>query len=98
MRHVIVPLDVVEVHGVGDAVDLIEVAQVAPQVRIVDDPTQIALEMAEIDSIEPDERDEQAPIGFERLRSEQIAPLGEPRLEQIERLEDAACRGLICRL
>src|SRR5580765_5217437 len=64
---VVVPLDVVEVHGVGDAVGLIEVFEVAEEVGIVDDPPEVALEMAMVDGVEAYEGDEQAPIGFDEL-------------------------------
>src|SRR4029077_14715174 len=64
---VVVPLDVVEVHGVGDAVGLIEVFEVAEEVGVVDDPPEVALEMAVVDGIEAYEGDEQAPIGFDEL-------------------------------
>ena len=67
VRHVIMPLDVVEVHGVGDAVGLIEVFEVAEEVRVVDDPPKVALEMTVVDSVEAYEGDEQAPVGFNKL-------------------------------
>ncbi len=65
--HVVMPLDVVEVHGVGDAVGLIEVFEVAEEVGVVDDPPEVAFEMAMVDGVEAYERDEQAPIGFDEL-------------------------------
>ena len=64
---VVMPLDVVEVDGVGDAVGLIEVFEVAEEVRVVDDAPEVALEMAVIDGVEAHEGDEQAPIGFDEL-------------------------------
>ena len=64
---VVVALDVVEVDGVGDAVGLIEVFEVAEEVGIVDDPPEVALEMAMVDGVEAYEGDEQAPIGFDEL-------------------------------
>ena len=64
---VVMPLDVVEVDGVGDAVGLIEVFEVAEEVRVVDDPSEVALEMAVVDSVEAYEGDEQAPVGFNEL-------------------------------
>ena len=64
---VVVPLDVVEVHGVGDAVGLIEVFQVAEEVWVIDDSPEVALEMAMIDGVEAHKGDEQAPIGFDEL-------------------------------
>ena len=64
---VVVPLDVVEVHGVGDAVGLIEVFEVAKEVWVIDDSPEVALEMAVVDGVEAHEGDEQAPIGFDEL-------------------------------
>ena len=64
---VVMPLDVVEVHGVGDAVGLIEVFEVAEEVGVVDDPPEVALEMAVVDGVEAYEGNEQAPIGFDKL-------------------------------
>ena len=37
---VIVPLDVIDVHGLGDARHLIEIAQIIREIRIVDDAAQ----------------------------------------------------------
>ena len=67
MGDVVVPLDVVKVHGVGDAVGLIEVFEVAEEVRIVDDSPNVALEMTMVDVVEAHEGDEQAPVGFDEL-------------------------------
>jgi len=64
---VVMPLDVVEVHGVGDAVGLIEVFEVAEEVRVVDDSPEVALKMAVVDGVEAHEGDEQAPVGFDEL-------------------------------
>ena len=64
---VVMPLDVIEVYSVGDAVGLIEVFEVAEEVRVVDDPPEVALKMAVVNSVEAHESDEQAPIGFDEL-------------------------------
>ena len=64
---VVMPLDVVEVHCLGDTVGLIEVFEVAEEVRVVDDPPEIALKMAMVDGVEAHEGDEQAPVGFDEL-------------------------------
>ena len=64
---VVMPLDMVEVHGVGDAVGLIEVFEVAEEVGVVNDPPEVALEMAVVDGVEAYEGDEQAPVGFDEL-------------------------------
>ena len=67
MGDVVVPFDVVEVHGVGNAVDLIEIFEVAEEVGVVDDPPDVAFEMTVVDGVEAYEGDEQAPIGFDEL-------------------------------
>ena len=64
---VVMPLNMVEVHGVGDAVALIEVFEVAEEVGVVDDPPDVAFEMTVVDGVEAYEGDEQAPIGFDEL-------------------------------
>ena len=64
VRDVIMPLDVVEVDRVGDAVDLVEISQVAEEMAIVDDPAEVALEMAVVDGIEPYQRHERAANPF----------------------------------
>ena len=64
---VVVPLDVIEVYGIGDAVGLIEVFEVTEEVGVVDDPPKVAFEMAVVDGVEAYEGNEQAPIGFDKL-------------------------------
>ena len=68
VRDVIVPLDLIEIDRFGDAVDLIEIAQIAVEVRIVGDAAKIALEVTVVNGIEAHERHEESPVGFERLR------------------------------
>ena len=75
MRHVVVALDVVEVDGTRDAGLLIQVHQVALQVWIIDDAADIAFEMAVINDVEPNERAEKSPIGFDDTIVEQITAL-----------------------
>lgn len=77
---VVVPLDVIEVHGVGDAVGLIEVFEVAEEVGVVDDSPEIAFKMAVVDGVKTHESDEQAPIGLDELRAEKIALARQPRI------------------
>ena len=67
MGDVVVPFNMVEVHGVGNAVDLIEIFEVAEEVGVVDDPPDVAFEMTVVDGVEAYEGDEQAPIGFDEL-------------------------------
>jgi hypothetical protein len=54
MAAVIRTLDVVEAHRLRDAGHLIELAQVSPQIGIVDDAPHVALEVAVIDRVETD--------------------------------------------
>jgi hypothetical protein len=61
---VIMPLDLIDAHGLGYARRLIKVAQITPEIGIVGNAPQVALEMAVIDAVETDQRREQTPIGF----------------------------------
>lgn len=65
-------LDVLEVHGLFDAGDLIELPKVAAQVGIVGDPANVSLKVAEIDRIETHQGREQAPIRFRQTVTDQI--------------------------
>ena len=55
VRHVVVPLDVVEVHRLCDARradrDRVDTAKI----RVVDDPSQVAFEVAVINGVEADQ-------------------------------------------
>jgi hypothetical protein len=62
VRHVVVALDVVEIHRVCNAVMLVKIAQVRPEIRIIDNPAKIAFEVAVINGVEPNQRREQAPV------------------------------------
>src|SRR3954466_9548918 len=73
VRQVVVAADVVEADGLGDAGRLIEGARVRPQVRVVDDPLQRALEVDVVDGVEAHERREQAPVGLDEPVAEQVA-------------------------
>lgn len=50
---IVVPLDMVEVHGFSNAVGLVEVFEITEEVWVVDDSSDIALKMAVINRIEP---------------------------------------------
>lgn len=43
----------IEAHNLGIPRLLIEIAQVAEQIEVVDDPTNLALEVSVLDGIEP---------------------------------------------
>src|SRR5919204_4027595 len=70
---VIVPLDMVDAHGLGDAGNLVEIAQIVAEIRIIDDAAKIAFEMAVIDGVEPRQRREQPPIRFRKSLPDQVA-------------------------
>ena len=56
MRHIIMALDVIDVDGLGDSRLLIKIEQIALQIRIIDDPPQVAFEMAVINDVESNQR------------------------------------------
>ena len=67
MAFVIVPLDVPEIDSRGDARFGHHAPHMRREIRIVGDAADVALEMAEIDRIEPHECGEQADIRFRQL-------------------------------
>ena len=66
VAHVVVPLDVIEIHRVRDPRHLVEVPDVFREVRIILDAADIALEMSVLDRIEPRQGREQSPVGLGR--------------------------------
>ena len=88
-------LDVEEVDRLGDLRPVVELAQIAAQRGIVGDFAQVALEVPEIDGVEADERGEQAPVRFRQPLAKQEALAREPRLQEVERVEQGAERLLI---
>src|SRR6185503_14896204 len=61
---VIVMLDLIEAHHLGDAGHLVEIAQVVRQVRILVDVPPVAFEVRIVDGVEADQRHEEAPVGL----------------------------------
>src|SRR5215475_4839937 len=53
---VVVALDVIEVDRLGDAGVLVEVAGVRPEIRVVGEPAEVALEVVVVHGVEADER------------------------------------------
>src|SRR5262249_3912689 len=84
---VIVPPDMLEIHRLGDAGPLIDVARKGGQIRIVAQPPDVALEVPDIDRVEADQCREQADIGFGQAVSEQEAPIGKAMLEPVQCVE-----------
>jgi hypothetical protein len=64
---IVVPLDMVEVDGMGDPVGLVEVSEVTEEVRVVPDSSDITLKMAMVDHIEPHQGDKEPPVGLNEL-------------------------------
>src|SRR5579859_378273 len=56
VRHEVVALDMVEIHTITKARPLIEIARIAPEMGIVNQAAQIALEMPDIDHIKAHQR------------------------------------------
>src|SRR4030095_16724610 len=74
MRHVVVALDVIEIHCLRDAGLLIQIEQVSVKVFVIDDTTDVALEVPVIDGIETHQRAEESPVGLDESRIEKKAP------------------------
>src|SRR5271165_3886401 len=92
---VIVPFDMVEIDGGCDAGDLIEVAQIAIEIRVVDNAAQIALEVPVVNRIEANQRYEGPPIRFNGLLSEQKPTRCKALLEPIQHRKHAIGRFFV---
>src|SRR3546814_8782078 len=73
MASVVVVLDVMQVHCVGDTGHLVELAGVAPQVGVVDETLPVALEVAVGDRLEAYMSGEQGTGGFGHPVAQQVA-------------------------
>ena len=51
---VVVTFDVIEIHGLGDSINLVKITKITVQVRVISDPADVAFEMAMVNRIEPD--------------------------------------------
>ena len=79
VAHVVVPLNVIEVHRFCDPRHLVEVSEIFREVRIIFDATNIALEMPVVHRVEADQGREQAPIGLGKVGTQQVARLRSSR-------------------
>ena len=75
VREVVVTFDVIEVHRIRNAINLIEIAEIPVQVRVISDPSDVAFEMAMVDRVEPDQRHEKPPVRFERHIPKEISAI-----------------------
>ena len=82
--HVVVALDVLHVHGLGDARHLIELAGVAPEIGIVGEVAPVALEVVVVDRIEAHQGGEGPPVGLGDAPAGQVALPAETRLQLVE--------------
>lgn len=64
MTSVVVTLDVVEIDRLSDTRQLIELSGIGPQIRIVDQPLTVALEVANVDGIETHQSGKESPVGL----------------------------------
>ncbi len=92
MAVIIVLLGVLQVDRVLHARHLEEVAHIGPEIGVVGDPPTVALEVADIDGVEADERGEEPPVGLRQAVAHQEALLVELAVELVERVEERAER------
>ena len=87
--------DVVEIHRLGDPVEVVEPPRERREIGIVRDPADVALEMAVIDRIEADQRGPQPDIRLGEPPADQpLLPL-QPLLQRVELGEQRHHRRLI---
>jgi hypothetical protein len=92
---IVVLLDVIEVHGLGDSGHLVELSRVPPEVREIDEPIPIALEVPVVHGVEAHERGEEAPVRLGDLIPDEVAAAPEALLELVERGEELVVRMLV---
>ena len=95
VRHVIVALDVIEVHGLCDTRLLIQIHQITLQVWVISDAPQIALEMAVVDGIEANKRAKKSPVRLDNSTWKEIPTFRQALFEFIERCKNSAARNLV---
>ena len=59
-------LDVIEIHGTGDSINLVKITKVTVQAGVISDPADVAFEMTMVNRVEANQRDEKPPVRFER--------------------------------
>ena len=73
VRAVIVLLDRCHIDRLRNTRHLVEFQKVVGEIGIVDDPADVALEVADIDRVEAHKRGEQAPVGFRQPVTGQVS-------------------------
>src|SRR5690606_21604228 len=80
---VIAALDVVELHGAGNAGPLRQLAQIARESGIVCDVPQVAVERAMIGDVEAHERGEESPVRLCAIFAGQVSMGGEMGVQRV---------------
>jgi hypothetical protein len=88
VREVVVTFDVIEVHRIRNAANLIEIPQIPVQVRVISDPADIAFEMAMVDRVEANQRHEEPPVRFKRQIAKEVSPVRQHFFQLIERFKE----------
>jgi len=81
---VVVPFDVLHVHRVRHPRQLIEIAGIGKEVREIDQPPEVALEVPHIDRIKAHQRREQTPVRLGGRGAQQITPAGQLPVQPIQ--------------
>src|SRR3569833_1226311 len=92
---IVVRLILVNGDRARDSRNLVQLARVAPQRRIIDEAAHVALEVAVINRVKADQRGEQAPVGFRNEVAQQVTLAAQPLLQPVEGLENLARGGLV---
>lgn len=73
MAVMVVADDMIHIHRLGDALNLIELARIGPKIRIIYNALAVAFEMQVIDAVKTQEGWKQAPIDLGESVSHDIA-------------------------
>ena len=95
---VVMALDVIEIHGLGDARLLIEIHEVVLKVFVVYDPSNIAFEVPVVDRIKSNERTKEPPIRLHDLSTEEEPSRGEALIQFVESGEESSAGFFVGRL
>src|SRR5579884_4145798 len=93
---VVVAFDVREADRLSNTGDLVKVARIAPQVWIIDDAPEVALEVAVVNRVEAHQRGEQSPVGLGAPHAKEVARTRKPPLQPVERFEQRREDRLVC--
>lgn len=89
---------VAEIHGLGYSRLLVQVFQITPQVRVVQDAPEVALEVAVIDGVEAHQGREEGPIRLGNALPAEVASFGEnsfPAVESVKELGNGLVVGVL---